>query len=195
MCHNYWPNDQRLPINNQGSREKGEPQSRMLNAILQEANMDANQDEDVLEQYRIMADVEARNRIKENTGFDMTEYERQRKLHPEPNKLQYFDKDRRNPKQILPDTKSMEFGSERVMMRAEEPPLPPPRPNRRYLEQKAPTTPDLVNGTVLVGGFVPWGYTSVKCLGCKQQLKVDMFATLVRCSECFTVTPVTASRR
>lgn len=180
-----WYND----VINQGGAEA-------MNAIMHDANMAGNQDEDeVLEQYRIMAHVEASIRVKENTGFDMSEYEKRRKLHAEPNKLDYFDKSRK-PKQILPDAKNMAASSGSGMMRAEEPPLPPPRPNRRYLEQKPPLTPDLVDGTVIRGGSsVPWGFVSVKCLGCKTQQKVNMFATLVRCSECSTVSPVTSSRR
>ncbi|KAL3944578.1 MAG: hypothetical protein SGBAC_001344 [Bacillariaceae sp.] len=179
-----WYND----VINQGGTDE-------LNAILQEANMASNQDEDeVLEQYRIMAHVEASIRVKENTGFDMSEYEKRRKLHPEQNKLDYFDKSRK-PKQILPDAKNMSAGGGSSTMRAEEPPLPPPRPNQRYLEQRAPLTPDLVDGVPARGGSVPQPFVSVKCLGCKIALKVNMFATLVRCSECSTVSPVTSSRR
>eukprot|EP00526_Cylindrotheca_closterium_P001225 CAMPEP_0113627114 /NCGR_PEP_ID=MMETSP0017_2-20120614/14034_1 /TAXON_ID=2856 /ORGANISM="Cylindrotheca closterium" /LENGTH=240 /DNA_ID=CAMNT_0000537341 /DNA_START=59 /DNA_END=781 /DNA_ORIENTATION=- /assembly_acc=CAM_ASM_000147 len=180
-----WYND----VINQGGTDE-------LNAILQEANMAGiNQDEDeVLEQYRIMAHVEASIRVKENTGFEMSEYEKKRKLHPEQNKLDYFDKSRK-PKQILPDAKNMSAGGSSGMMRAEEPPLPPPRPNRRYLEQKAPLTPDLVDGVAARGLNIPFGFVSVKCLGCKTSLKVNMFGTLVRCSECSTVSPVTSSRR
>lgn len=178
-----WYND----VINQGGADE-------LNAMLQEVSMAGNQDEDeVLEQYRIMAHVEASIRVKENTGFDMSEYEKRRKLHPEQTKLDYFDKSRK-PKQILPDAKDISGGSGGGMMRAEEPPLPPPRPNRRYLEQRAPLTPDLVDGEVAKGS-VPFGFLSVKCLGCKTALKVNMFATLVRCSECSTVSPVTSSRR
>ena len=166
-----------------------------LNAMMGGMDMGGNQDEDeVLEQYRIMAHVEASIRVKENTGFDMSEYEKRRKLHPEPNKLDYFDKSRK-PKQILPDAKNMAAIGGGSMMRAEEPPLPPPRPNRRYLEQKAPLVPDLVNGEAMKGGGAPWGFVSVRCLGCKTQQKANMFATLVRCSECSTVSPVTSSRR
>ncbi|CAJ1942820.1 unnamed protein product [Cylindrotheca closterium] len=149
-----------------------------------------NQDEDeVLEQYSIMAHVEASTRVKENTGFDMSEFEKQRKLHPEQTKLDYFETSRK-PKQMLPDAKSMSGGSSSGMMRAEEPPLPPPRPNRRYLEQRAPHTPDLVDGEAAQEGSIPTGFVSVKCLGCKTYLKVNMFATLVRCSECSTVSPL-----
>ncbi|CAJ1957142.1 unnamed protein product [Cylindrotheca closterium] len=180
-----WYND----VINQGGTDE-------LNAILQEANIMANNqdEEEVLEQYRIMAHVEASIRVKENTGFDMSEYEKRRKLHPEQPKLDYFDKSRK-PKQILPDAKDMSGVNSNGMMRAEEPPLPLPTPNRRYLEQRAPLTPDLVDGEPIRGGSIPTGFVSVKCLGCKIPLKVNMFATLMRCSECSTVSPVTSSRR
>lgn len=162
-----------------------------LNAMMQEAN---TEDEDeVLEQYRIMAHVEASIRVKENTGFDISEYEKKLKLYPETSQLDYFDKGRK-PKQILPDAKNMAAASGSGMMRPEEPPIPAPIPNQRYLEQMAPLIPDIVDGTALRGGSVPWGFFSVKCLGCKTLQKVNMFATLFRCSECDTVSPVTSSR-
>jgi hypothetical protein len=149
-----------------------------------------NEDDEKLEQFRIMAHIEATIRVKDNTGFDMAEYEKQRKLNPEPNKLNYFDGIRK-PKAILPDPKA--FPS-RTKMEAEEPPLPPPRPNKMYLERRSLLMPDLRDGFTFAGRSIPEGDCVVRCLGCKIQLRVNMFATLVKCPDCSTVSPVTSSK-
>lgn len=163
---------------------------RVLMASAKDANTHVSDDES-LEQFRIMAHIEAKNRVKQNTGFDMVEYENRRKLHPEPNKLDYFDGSRK-PKAVLPEPKPLTAGSG---IRAEEPSLPPPRPNKRYLEPREPLVPDLCDGFVVRGGGIPDGECPVRCLGCKAQLHVNMLATLVRCPDCSTVSPATSSRR
>jgi hypothetical protein len=183
-----WYND----VLNQGGSEE-------LNAILQASEGDVHNSSDadeVLEQYRIMAHVEASIRVKDNTGFDMAEYEKRRKLHPEPTKLDYFDGSRK-PKAILPDQKVLSGGSGggAGMMKPDEPPLPVPRPNRRYLEQKGPLVPDLCDGVAVKGAGIPDGHVATRCLGCKTQLRTNMFATLVKCPECSTVSPATSTRR
>lgn len=182
-----WYND----VLNQGGTEE-------LNAILQASEGAAhnNSDEDeVLEQYRIMAHVEASIRVKDNTGFDMADYEKKRKLHPEANKLDYFDGNRK-PKSILPEQKILTGGGGAASsMRPDEPPLPAPRPNRRYTEQKAPLVPDLCDGVAVRGSAIPEGDVAVRCLGCKTQLRTSMLATLVRCPDCSTVSPATSTRR
>eukprot|EP00980_Cylindrotheca_fusiformis_P009890 scaffold2189_cov116-Cylindrotheca_fusiformis.AAC.10 len=186
-----------------------------LNAILQaseasaaaeEQNNHRNDEDEVLEQYRIMAHVEASIRVKDNTGFDMADYVKKRKLHPEPNKLDYFDGSRK-PKAYLPQPKILGGGgnnnSNNTMMQPDEPPLPAPRPNRRYLEQKKPLVPDLCDGVIIRGGSstipeedeVSGMAAVVRCLGCKTQLRTNLLATLVNCPECSTVSPATTTRR
>eukprot|EP00535_Pseudo-nitzschia_heimii_P008809 CAMPEP_0197185344 /NCGR_PEP_ID=MMETSP1423-20130617/11763_1 /TAXON_ID=476441 /ORGANISM="Pseudo-nitzschia heimii, Strain UNC1101" /LENGTH=194 /DNA_ID=CAMNT_0042636379 /DNA_START=25 /DNA_END=610 /DNA_ORIENTATION=- len=101
--------------------------------------------DDISEQYRIMAQMEANIRVKDNTGFDMAEYkqqlevleeERQRKLSQE--KRQHYIK----PKPRLPDAQQVSggFGGNDGSLpgegssRPEEPPLPFTRANRRYIQ-------------------------------------------------------------
>ena len=163
-----------------------------INAIMAASQDQAapnSSEDEVPEQYRIMAHVEASMRVKENTGFDMEEYEKRRKLNPEPSKSDFFDGSRK-PKVALPSPKTIAGGSS---MRAEEPPLPPPRPNRRFLEQSAPLVPDVCDGIVSSGQSVPDGEHIVKCLGCKILLLVNIMATMVNCPECSTVSPATSS--
>jgi hypothetical protein len=179
-----WYND----VLNQGGSDD-------LNAILQASKGDAQDEDEVLEQYRIMAHVEASIRVKDNTGFDMAEYEKRRKLHPEPTKLDYFDGSRK-PKVILPQPKVLSGSSgSSGMMKPDEPPLPVPRPNRRYLEQKGHLVPDLCDGVAVRGAGIPDGNVATRCLGCKTQLRTNMLATLVKCPECSTVSPATSTRR
>ena len=170
-----------------------------LNAILgqvqdetrEEANMD---DDEVLEQYRIMAHVEANIRVKENTGFDLAEYEKRRKLQPETGKKGDYGSKR--PKARLPEPRKV-TNSTRASMKAEEPPMPNPRPNRRFIDQRTPRVPELCPGIVVRGtaSNLPDGEHVVRCLGCRSQLRVNMLATLVNCPDCSTVSPASSTRR
>jgi hypothetical protein len=151
-------------------------------------------DDEVLEQYRIMAHVEANIRVKDNTGFDMAEYDKRRKMNPEPTKGDYYSGNKK-PKPKLPEPRLVGCGGS-SMTRPEEPPLPPPRPNRRFIEQRTPKVPELSPGIVVRGasGQMPEGDHVVRCLGCKLQLRVNMVATLVQCPECSTVSPASSTR-
>mmetsp|Transcript_127625 Transcript_127625/g.190271 ORF Transcript_127625/g.190271 Transcript_127625/m.190271 type:complete len:286 (+) Transcript_127625:219-1076(+) len=151
-------------------------------------------DDEVLEQYRIMAHVEANIRVKDNTGFDMAEYEKRRKMNPEPTKGDYYSGNKK-PKPKLPEPRLVGGGGS-SMQRPEEPPLPPARPNRRFIEQRTPKVPELSPGIVVRGpaGQMPDGEHVVRCLGCKLQLRVNMIATLVQCPECSTVSPASSTR-
>jgi hypothetical protein len=153
-------------------------------------------DDEVLEQYRIMAHVEANIRVKDNTGFDMAEYEKRRKMNPEPTKGDYYSGNKK-PKPKLPEPRLVGGGGGgRGLQRPEEPPLPPPRPNRRFIEQRTPKVPELSPGVVVRGspGQLPDGDHVVRCLGCKLQLRLNMIATLVQCPECSTVSPASSTR-
>ena len=151
-------------------------------------------DDEVLEQYRIMAHVEANIRVKDNTGFDMAEYEKRRKMNPEPTKGDYYSGNKK-PKPKLPEPRLVGGGAS-GSQRPEEPPLPPPRPNRRFIEQRAPRVPELSPGIVFRGGAgqIPDGEHVVRCLGCKIQLRLNMISTLVQCPECSTVSPASSTR-
>ena len=173
-----------------------------LNAILSQVQDIPNQvgeesrsDEDeVLEQYRIMAHVEANIRVKDNTGFDMAEYEKRRKLQPEPTRGDYYTGNNK-PKPKVPEPRLL--GNSSAVLLPEEPPLPAARANRRFIEQRTPRVPELCPGTVVRGGqsHVPDGEHLVRCLGCKIQLRVPILASLVSCPDCSTVSPATSSRR
>jgi hypothetical protein len=150
-------------------------------------------DDEVLQQYRILAHLEANLRVKDNTGFDMVEYEKRRKLQPAPTKGDYSGSKRTKPR--LPEPRLI-GGAGGDMPKPEEPPLPPPRANRRFVEQRTPKVPELCPGVIVRGqGHVPEGEHVVRCLGCKLQLRVNMLATLVSCADCSTVSPASSTRR
>jgi hypothetical protein len=149
--------------------------------------------DEVFQQHRILAHLEANLRVKENTGFDMAEYERRRTLQPEPTKGDYSGS--KKPKPRLPEPRLI-GGVGGGMFKSEEPPLPPPRPNRRFVEERTPKVPELCLGVIVRGqGHVPEGEHVVQCLGCKLQLRVNMLATLVSCEDCSTVSPASSTRR
>jgi len=156
------------------------------------AEIGADTDE-VLEQYRIMAHVEANYRVKDNTGFDMADYEKRRKLQPEPTKGDYYSGPQK-PKPILPEARLVGAHGA-LVQKPEEPSMPPPRGNRRFLQQRAPKVAELSPGIVVRGqGNIPPGEHVVRCLGCKSQLRVNMLASLVNCPECSTVSPASSTR-
>ena len=159
----------------------------------QEGNGVPDEDE-VLEQYRIMAHMEASMRVQENTGFDMTEYEKRRKLLPDSGKKGSGDYSKKPKPRLLPEPRK---ATSRAQMKPEEPPLPPPRANRRFLEQRTPRVPELCAGIVVRASTtnLPAGEHVVRCLGCRTQLRVNMLANLVSCPECHTVSPASSTRR
>ena len=160
-------------------------------------------DDEVMEQYRIMAHVEASIRVKDNTGFDMTEYEKRRKMQPEPTKGAYYAGDQK-PKPIVPVAKKIDpgSGSQNIMSMSqqEEPPLPSKPISRRFLQSNGRidrTIPELYPGVVLRGNAtsVSAGEHAVRCLGCQIKLRVNLLSTLVQCPDCSTVSPASSTRR
>ena len=130
-------------------------------------------------------------RVKENTGFDMEEYERRRKLiHPEPSQRDYLYGIRK-PEISLPVQRDLPSG---YQMKAEEPPpLPIPRTNRLY-NKGIPSTlvKGIFDGIVDNETSVPEGEYLVQCLGCKLKLRVKLLASMVKCPECSTISPATS---
>eukprot|EP00540_Astrosyne_radiata_P001259 CAMPEP_0116854748 /NCGR_PEP_ID=MMETSP0418-20121206/18811_1 /TAXON_ID=1158023 /ORGANISM="Astrosyne radiata, Strain 13vi08-1A" /LENGTH=301 /DNA_ID=CAMNT_0004487637 /DNA_START=86 /DNA_END=991 /DNA_ORIENTATION=- len=155
-------------------------------------------DDEVLEQYRIMAQHEANLRVKENTGFDMAEYEKRRKMQGEaPKDKKGLYGGGKKPKIRLPDqvkiTSSSAGGS---APKPEEPPLPAPKFSCRFLEQKTARVPELCPGTAARGGSnLKQDEHVVRCIGCRSQLRVNVLATLVSCPDCSTVSPASSTRR
>jgi hypothetical protein len=169
-----------------------------------------NDQEAVLEQYRIMAHVEATMRVKQNIGFDMAEYERQRKFnHPEPPKGQLYSQ---KPKPLLPEPKkfstSLLLFDTHQTFQPQEPTVPP------IMRQSVPriprSVPELCPGVAISNSgssssssnsasetttTIPFfgGEHIVRCLGCQTRLRVNLFATLVQCPDCSTVSPASSA--
>jgi hypothetical protein len=152
-------------------------------------------DDEVLEQYRIMAQHEANLRVKENTGFDIVEYEKRRKLQGnEPTDKKELYGGGKKPKTRLPDPKK--FISSTATPKTEEPPLPAPKLHTKFLYQAQARIPELCPGVaVRSGASVPNDEHVVRCLGCRNQLRVKLLAALVSCPECNTVSPASSTRR
>jgi hypothetical protein len=160
----------------------------------QEEDLVADNDE-VLEQYRIMAHVEASMRVQDNIGFDMAEYEKRRKLYPDSGEKNGSTTTRKSKPQ-LPEPCKVNSSS-RAQMIPEEPPLLPPRANRKFVEQRTPRVSELCVGNIFRGtaNNLPAGEHVVRCLGCRTSLRVNMLANLVNCPDCNTVSPASSTRR
>ena len=161
-------------------------------------NNDGFDDEEVLEQYRIMAQHEANLRVKENTGFDMADYEKRRKMQGnEPvNKKALYGGGKKS-KIRLPDPKKIIGPASGSAPKPEEPPLPTPKLNTRFQKQKHLRVPEMCAGMKFEHGSVlnQSEEHAVRCLGCKIRLRVKLLATLVSCPECNTVSPASSTRR
>lgn len=167
-----------------------------------------NDDAETIEQYRIMAQIEANIRVKDNTGFDMAEYQEQQ-LRLEKERAKEDELLRRchtNPKPRLPEIKfsgSLSRSSLSDNVRPEEPPLPFTRANRRYGQsgknsKDRETVPELCQGVLVTtpmhletSASSCSKETALQCLGCSEYLKVNSLAMLVQCPECLTISPVT----
>jgi hypothetical protein len=160
-----------------------------------EAGFGAFDDEEVLEQYRIMAQHEANLRVKENIGFDLNEYERRRKLQPsEPTDKRLLYGGGKKTKTRLPEPKKLIAAASTP--KPEEPPLPTPTLNIKFLHQAQARVPELCPGVTVRGGAnVPHDEHIVRCLGCRGQVRVKILATLVSCPDCNTVSPASSTRR
>lgn len=155
-------------------------------------------DREVLEQYRIMAQCEARLRVKENIGFDMEEYEATHKLeNPEKTDKRTLFGGNKKSKFRLPEPTRPKPSS--TKLEPEEPPILPPRPNSKLVQQKTKrVVPELQTGIINTSTSdttIPADDHKVKCLGCRRNLQVNLMSTLVRCPECNVVSPASSTRR
>lgn len=172
-------------------------------------NGTGSDDVDMSEQFRIMAQMEANIRVKDNTGFDMDEYKEQR-LRLETERKQEEESQERyhtKPKPKLPE-QQQRFGSDGFRpsggnSRPEEPPLPFTRANRRYVQSGKSNSrervPELCQGVVATKPLqIDCTEVSkscckehvLQCWGCSVYLTVNALATLVQCPECLTISPV-----
>lgn len=145
--------------------------------------------EAIAEQHKILAHLEASKRVKENTGFDLEDYERRRKEVNEP-----FNETGSKKKAIpLPEPRKIDGTASQNF---EEPTLPPTFANRRIVMQKTPKVLELCPG-VVVQGEARSGEAErlITCLGCKNKLQVHVLAMLVKCPVCATVSPAVSTTR
>eukprot|EP00534_Pseudo-nitzschia_fraudulenta_P001369 CAMPEP_0201122660 /NCGR_PEP_ID=MMETSP0850-20130426/6239_1 /ASSEMBLY_ACC=CAM_ASM_000622 /TAXON_ID=183588 /ORGANISM="Pseudo-nitzschia fraudulenta, Strain WWA7" /LENGTH=193 /DNA_ID=CAMNT_0047389393 /DNA_START=61 /DNA_END=639 /DNA_ORIENTATION=- len=109
---------------------------------IESSNNDIYTTEDIREQYRIMAQMEANLRVKDKTGFDMAEYKQQVRRLKEQQKQEEDEIEKRyrtKPKPMLPQAKESSSGTNEGSndpvtgpSRPQEPTLPFTRANRRY---------------------------------------------------------------
>lgn len=155
-------------------------------------------DVEVLEQYRIMAQCEARLRVKESIGFDLEEYEATHKLSCEEttDKRALYGGSSSLKKFRLPDQKRPSPSDCTKFLKPQEPPLLPPRPNIKLVKQKGKRVPELLTGTVSrERDSIPPGEHAVRCLGCRCSVQVNQLATLVKCPVCNVISPASSTRR
>jgi len=156
-------------------------------------------DDEVLEQYRIMAQHEAISRVKENTGFDMVEYNKKKKMQGEDSMTQKgLFGDGKKSKTRLPEPKLIVSGKISAP-KPEEPPLPLPKLRTRFMSQKLDRVPGICPGvsmrvTPTTLASMPPDEHIVRCVNCRSQLRVKILASLVSCSECSTVSSASSTR-
>ena len=160
-----------------------------------EGDGDPNDDE-VLEQYRIMALFQAKQLLLKNTGRDVIEQPQE----PDPPNL--FPIKRPTPQK--PDLTEIinsrpshvggpsGGGTDQSSVDYEELKLPAPRYNRKYLEKVAPIKPEHRDGIRVDDPSIPIpkGGALFRCLRCGVYMLVKERCDLVTCPECTTVNPV-----
>jgi hypothetical protein len=168
-------------------RGGGSPSDAQQGGDSDHTNID---DEQVLEQYRIVAHFEATRRVRENTDFDIDEYNRTRKSYSEPirNRRREYLK---NAKPILPDMKSAASSSSR-RSNMREPDMPDPRLCQLF-PPKNTQYPDVAVGNKIEEDAAPLTHDeiSVECMGCSARLRFSTLALMVKCPACSNVTPAT----
>ena len=159
-------------------------------------------DEEVLEQYRIMAQHEAALRVKTNMGFDLDDYEKRRKSEGNAGK----DKKElygggKKPKLGLPPPQvilsptnnhhnSTGLSSPPVIALADRRSGRTSASYQSFLldqQRKAEKLPELSQGEQVRTTEAEEGEHVVRCWGCRSNLRVNYVATLVQCPECHTV--------
>jgi LSD1 subclass zinc finger protein len=175
-------------------------------ALKEDEAMEAGfDDEEVLEQYRIMAQHEATLRVKANIGFDVADYEKRRKASGNDTKDKMeMSGGSKKPNLGLPPPITVSTSSSHTLTAAagKEMSSPPPDLTQRifhgeisecygkYLEEqqkKEQRLPELSNGEKVSFTQSAEGDHVVRCWGCRVNLKVNFVATLVRCPVCKTV--------
>lgn len=182
----------------------------ILGAVRDEDENEEEVSDEVLEQFRIMAHHEARQRLKENLGCDLGEFVERVRNEPKGLKMvQNAGYDPKNPPRLplpapRPPPNDWSFLPRPKRIR---PTIPLPSfPRERFIRPQPPsfTFKELQMGKLLrsseaqldgLASFARDNTVMVRCLGCYAQLLVGQEATLVRCPECMTVSPATSCYR
>lgn len=136
-------------------------------------------DDEVVEQYRILALHEARQIVKDKLGVDVDELRERIEVRKKISDEEIVQV--QGPDILLEDENSDEPYV--VSIQATPPPTLEWNPSQRL----RPREPQLQ-----VGRKDGVHGVKVKCLGCRQELRVTRSATLVSCPDCSTVGPATA---
>lgn len=151
---------------------------------------DTFQDEEVMEQYRIMTHHEARQRVKENLGSDVADYLESKRGKPSAKKQEA------PPKLNLPRMKLPKINTDKRLLKPVDPTIPlPDLP--KLPQERSKRHDELVMGEIVRSADVKQESDNivVRCLGCRSQLRVQESSTLVRCPDCSTVSPASSTRR
>jgi ribosomal protein S27E len=156
-------------------------------AAANEDSGDGFADEEVLEQYRIMALHEAHQRVLQNLGFDPLKRPSEPKVAP-----------RADLKPIVSFPKlkkpNLDLTVNHHIFQPSLPTKPFPENFERFILQSCHREPELQVGTA-TSAQPTAGQMGVRCLGCGKNLVVSQLATLVSCPECSTVSSATSTRR
>ena len=189
------PTDAAGPISGAASASSG---SGVSSGVGDGSGSGVPNDDEVLEQYRIMALFQAKQLLLKNTGRDYI-------APPDTDPPDLFPIKR--PKPERPDLSSVITSesshggsllgggmqqSEQSSVQYEDLKLPPPRYNRKYLEKRAPIQPEHRDGIRVDDPSMPLAKTDTvfRCLRCGTYMLVKERCDLVSCPECTTVNPV-----
>lgn len=143
-------------------------------------------DEDIMEQHRIMANLEAKQLARQNLGYDLAEVG----IQEEPS-FEIVDE----PTVSLPGLATTSVEYELPSRCAAN--VPFPFSYDMLVKEIGHREPDLQVGVLSSRQdalSVP-GRMAVRCLGCDKDLAVSQMASLVSCPECSTVSSATSTRR
>lgn len=161
----------------------GDPDVTADDATGEDSQRKAN-DEMLAEQHRFLALIEAKKRVQENLGYDPQERRQQMKPPPPPT-----ERTRPCP---LPTVKTPHWKPTKDFPYS-VPPKEIPIYSERFIRQRVPRQPELQTGQV--GNTAGSGQMLVRCLGCKNNLRVSTQATLVLCEQCSIVCPASSTRK
>lgn len=169
--------------------------------------VDGFENTEVLEQYRIIAHHEARQRVKENLGYDPVERKEEERLNSKKGSTSDSASDSGGRKESLVNEVTLPPMYSPTIIPVAPVGVCLPKeslPKSRSLAPTAtPRQPELCEGKVVPGTSGSSSNHSlvdssreivVRCLGCRSHLQVPIHATLVHCPQCSTISPATSTR-